>query len=79
MKEKSKRDEMEKCQRELDNQRKIDSFDYLANAASNHDCTGLIPSAPMNDAELESYNVIYQYEPPEVKLGWKSSKNSDCK
>lgn len=79
MKEKSKRDEMEKCQRELDNQRKIDSFDYLANAASSHDCTGLIPSAPMNDAELESYNAIYQYEPPEVKPGGKNSKNSDCK
>lgn len=79
MKEKSRRDEVEKCQRELENQRKIDSFDYLANAASSHDCTGLIPSAPMNDAELESYNAIYQYKPPEVKSGGKSSKNSGCK
>ena len=79
MKEKSRRDEVEKRQRELENQRKIDSFDYLANAVSSHDCTGLIPSAPMNDAELESYNAIYQYEPPEAKPEGKSSKNSDCK
>jgi len=79
MKEKSRRDEVEKRQKELENQRKMDSFDYLANAASSHDCTGLIPSAPMNDAELESYNAIYQYEPPEVKPVGKSSKNSNCK
>lgn len=74
MKEKLKRDEMEKRQRELDNQRKIDSFDYLANAASSQDCTGLIPSAPMNEAELESYNEVYHYEPPEVKPDRNSKK-----
>lgn len=31
----------------------IDSYDYLATAASSHDCTGLIPSAPLNPAELD--------------------------
>lgn len=29
----------------LSNQELIDSYDYLATAASSHDCTGLIPSA----------------------------------
>ena len=28
------------------NQKIIDSYDYLANAASTQDCTGLIPAAP---------------------------------
>ena len=32
----------------LSNQELIDSYDYLATAASSHDCTGLIPSAPLN-------------------------------
>ena len=37
-----------------ENQRIIDSYDYLSNAASTQDCTGLIPSAPLNEEELES-------------------------
>ena len=32
----------------LSNQELIDSYDYLATAASSHDWTGLIPSAPLN-------------------------------
>ena len=39
----------------LSNQELIDSYDYLATAASSHDCTGLIPSAPLNPAVLDSY------------------------
>lgn len=50
------------------NQEIIDSYDYLANAASTQDCTGLIPSAPTNKAELEAYADIYHYEPPKVKV-----------
>ena len=49
-----------------ENQRIIDSYDYLANAASTQDCTGLIPSAPLNKAELESYDAIYKFQAPEV-------------
>lgn len=49
-----------------DNQQIIDSYDYLANAASTQDCTGLIPSAAKSQAELESYEEIYRYQPPEV-------------
>ena len=48
------------------NQRIIDSYDYLANAASTQDCTGLIPSAPLNEDELDAYNEIYKYQAPQV-------------
>lgn len=48
------------------NRQIIDSYDYLANAASSQDCTGLIPSEPSSDAERESYQDLYayQYLPP---------------
>ena len=49
------------------NQEIIDSFDYLSNAASTQDCTGLIPSAPQSKAELESYEEVYHYQPPKIK------------
>lgn len=49
-----------------ENQRIIDSYDYLSNAASTQDCTGLIPSAPLNEEELESYNALYKYQPPKI-------------
>lgn len=48
----------------LTNREIIDSYDYLSSAASAWDCTGLIPSAPMSSAELESYEAIYPFEPP---------------
>lgn len=47
-----------------ENARIIDSYDYLANAASAMDCTGLIPSLPVSGAELESYESLYHYQPP---------------
>lgn len=49
------------------NQRIIDSYDYLANAASTQDCTGLIPSLPTSKAELEAYEDLYHYQPPKMK------------
>ncbi len=49
-----------------ENQRIIDSYDYLSNAAAAQDCTGLIPSAPLNEAELESYDALYKYQPPKI-------------
>lgn len=50
------------------NQKKlIDNFDYLSNAASTTDCTGLIPSLPQNEAELAAYNDIVQYMSPVTK------------
>ena len=45
----------------------IDAYDYLGNSASTQDCTGLIPSAPQNNAELESYEDVYHYQPPVIK------------
>ena len=41
------------------NQEVIDSYDFLSNAASTQDCTGLIPSGPVNEDELESYEALY--------------------
>ena len=38
----------------------IDDYDYLANAASSMDCTGLIPSLPKDEEEIQSYNEFYQ-------------------
>lgn len=56
-----------KEEKELMNEDIIDNFDYLANAASSQDCTGLIPSEPMNDAEREAYEDLYRYLPPTAK------------
>ncbi len=53
-----------KAEMDLLNQEIIDAYDYLGNAASTTDCTGLIPSAPASRAELESYQNMYQFEPP---------------
>lgn len=50
-----------------ENQELIDNYDYLKNAASSMDCTGLIPSLPQSEAELESYNDVYQYQSPIIK------------
>lgn len=49
-----------------ENQKIIDNYDYLTKAASACDCTGLIPSLPVSEAELESYNELYQYQSPSV-------------
>ena len=47
-----------------ENQKIIDEYDYLSNAASSQDCTGLIPSVPESAAELESYEDLYHFLPP---------------
>lgn len=56
------------------NQEIIDSYDYLANAASTQDCTGLIPFAPQTEAELESYCDVYHFEPPELEIADKDAE-----
>lgn len=58
-----------------ENEKIIDDYDYLSNAASSMDCTGLIPSLPVTDAELESYNDLYQYQPPVIRE--KTSKHAN--
>ncbi len=47
-----------------ENQEIIDSYDYLSNAASSQDCTGLIPSNPASVEELEAYEELYHFLPP---------------
>lgn len=42
-----------------------DEYDYLANAASAQDCTGLIPANPLPEA-MESYEEVFHFEPPKV-------------
>ena len=49
------------------NEEIIDSYDYLSNAASMQDCTGLIPSEPVSTAELEYYEDLYHFLPPNAK------------
>lgn len=50
-----------------DQQTLIDSFDYLGKAASTMDCTGLIPSLPKDDYEVESYEALYPFLPPKIE------------
>ncbi len=53
-----------KRQQKKTNQEIIDSYDYLSNASSMQDCTGLIPSEPESAAELEAYEDLYHFLPP---------------
>ncbi len=50
--------------KEKNNQERIDSYDYLSHAASSTDCTGLIPTPATTEAERESYEAIYPFQPP---------------
>lgn len=50
------------------NQTIIDAYDYLGNSASSNDCTGLIPSAPISKSEVQSYEDVYRFTPPEVPI-----------
>lgn len=62
-----------------ENEKIIDDYDYLSNAASTMDCTGLIPSLPTTDAELEAYNDLYQYQPPVIKAKSSTHANASTK
>ena len=48
----------------LTNQDIIDSYNYLSNAASKQEMTGLIPSEPISEDELESYEELFHFLPP---------------
>ncbi|MCI9305904.1 MAG: hypothetical protein HFI28_05415 [Lachnospiraceae bacterium] len=48
------------------NQEIIEGYDYLGNSCSTTDCTGLIPSEPASDAERDSYEEVYHYQPKPV-------------
>ena len=57
------------------NQEVIDSYDFLSNSASAQDCTGLIPSAPVNEDALTSYETVYHYLPPQIKNAQKKTED----
>ena len=52
-----------KEKKETNNESIIEGYDYLGNSCSVTDCTGLIPSAPSSEAELDSYEDVYHYQP----------------
>lgn len=54
----------DKEKRKKTNNEIIDSYDYLSNAASTQDMTGLIPSEPNSKEELEAYEELYHFLPP---------------
>lgn len=70
---------MKKQNKKPSNQKTIDDFDYLANAASAMDYTGLIPSLPQNRAELESYNDICRIHPEVPEEEEKNASSSGKK
>lgn len=45
----------------LDKDTKKDPFDIDIQSCSAMDCTGLIPSLPQSQAELEAYEDLYPY------------------
>lgn len=49
------------------------------NSCSAYDCTGLIPTAIKDEAEVESFEEIYPYLSPPIKpdKDVKNTKNSD--
>lgn len=45
----------------MENDMKKDPWDIDIQACSTMDCTGLIPSLPQTEAELEAYEDLYPY------------------
>ena len=54
---------------------KANDYDYLANSATGMDCTGLMNRTAMNESEMEAYQDVYQYLPPNVKVEDTSEKD----
>ncbi len=50
---------------EKKNQKIIDSYDYLTHAASSQDCTGLIQIPAFTPEDVEHYEEIYPFLPPQ--------------
>lgn len=44
------------------NEEIIDSYDYLTNAASSMDCTGLMPTPAHTPEEREAYDGIFHFK-----------------
>lgn len=48
---------------EKENIKIIETYDYLGKACSATDCTGLIPFAPEDLEQLDSYESLYPHMP----------------
>lgn len=55
---------------------KTEDYDYLANSATGMDCTGLMHRTAVDESELENYQQVYQYLPPNVKVDSMDGKDS---
>ncbi|MCD8230571.1 MAG: hypothetical protein LUD14_01885 [Clostridiales bacterium] len=44
-----------------------DDYDYIGQAASATEQTGLMPTAAQSESEKESYRMLYPYPPPLLK------------
>ena len=53
-------------EKEKSNKELIDNYDYMTNAASTMDATGLIPANPFPDV-VEMYEDVFHFEPPKIK------------
>lgn len=53
--------------KKTDSSDKYNVQDIDITACSTTDCTGLIPSLPQSEAELESYQDLYPFVPPYEK------------
>lgn len=52
----------DKCKAKKKNDDMIPEYDYLK-ASSAQDCTGLIPSLPIDEGEMENYEELYPFLP----------------
>lgn len=64
---KSKIPTMEAILQEKKRELQLDEAFELSNAASFTDCTGSIPSAPLNTDQWENYDEAYHFQPTPVK------------
>lgn len=55
---------------------KTEDYDYLTNSANGMDCTGLMYRTAVNESEMENYQQVYQYLPPNVKVDSMDGKDS---
>ena len=56
-----------KKENEKRNRQIIEEYDYLGNAATSCDCTGLIPEGEVKEEELEAYQSLYRFGAPVIK------------
>lgn len=63
--------------KDKDNNQIIDSYDYIGNSASAQECTGLIPAAIQDEAELDSYQQIQHFSVPRSKASLARGKEEE--